>query len=94
MTISSIKNKIAPILRGQGVKKAALFGSVARGETKKRSDIDLLIEYGDDSKSLLDFIGLKLDLEDVLKKKVDLVEYSALHPFLKDRILAEQVSIL
>lgn len=94
MTVQSIKSKILPILKSQGVVKAGLFGSLARHEEKKNSDIDIIIEFKDNNKTLLDFVGLKLDLEEKLKRKVDLVEYSALHPLLKENILKEQVPIL
>lgn len=89
MTIQDISTKIIPILKSQGVLKAALFGSVVRGEAKKSSDIDLLVEL-DDDKSLLDLVGLKLDLEEKLDRKVDIVEYAAIKPILKDIILNEQ----
>lgn len=42
MTIQAIKKKMVPILKHKGVTKAALFGSVVRGQSKKRSDIDIL----------------------------------------------------
>ena len=89
MTLQSIKTKIIPTLKSQGVLKAALFGSRVRGDTKKSSDVDLLVEL-DDDKSLLDLVGLKLELEDVLRKKVDVLTYDAIHPLLKDIILGEQ----
>ncbi len=89
MNIQSIKIKITPILKDQGVIKAAVFGSYATGEAKQSSDVDLLVEL-DDEKSLFDLIGLKLDMEDKLKKKVDLLTYNAIHPLLKDIILNEQ----
>jgi predicted nucleotidyltransferase len=88
-SIQSIKKQIVPILKRQGVTKAALFGSVARGDVRKKSDIDLLIKL-QRNKSLLDFMGLKIELEEKLNKKVDLLTYDALHPLLKDRILNEQ----
>lgn len=94
MTTQSIKSKIVPILKSQGVRKAALFGSLAKGEGGRRSDVDILIEFEGHSKTLLDFVGLKLELEKKLKRKVDLVEYSALHPLLRSDILREQVPIL
>lgn len=94
MTVQSIKSKILPILKSQGVTKAGFFGSLVRHEEKKNSDIDIVIEFKDNDKTLLDFVGLKLDLEDKLKRRVDLVEYSALHPLLKEDILKEQVPIL
>ena len=92
MSKQEIAKKIIPILKKQGVKKAALFGSQARGQATKKSDVDLLVELPKKA-SLLDFIGLKLELEEKLARKVDLVEHEALHPFLKERILAEQISI-
>ena len=89
MDIQAIKHKIIPILRNQGVIKAAVFGSYVTGEAKQDSDIDLLIDLAD-SKSLLDLAGLKIELEDSLKKKVDLVTYDAIYPPLKNIILNEQ----
>lgn len=94
-SILEIKKKIAPILRRHNVKKAAVFGSYARGENKKGSDIDILIEFEKDvRKSLFDLARLKLDLEEILGKKVDVVEYSTIHPLLKNRILEEQDLVL
>ena len=93
MTVQEVKKQILPILKRQKVIKAAIFGSIARNETKRRSDLDLLVKLPKDA-SLLDLIGLKLDLEEKLSKQVDLVEYGALHPLLKEKILREQISIL
>lgn len=91
--IEEIKQKILPTLQSYGVKKAGLFGSCVRDEMMKDSDIDILVEIEKDI-SLLDFVGLKLEIEDVLKRKVDLVEYNTIKPLLKERILSEQVIIL
>ena len=67
--------------------------SYARGDATPESDIDILIEL-DGQASLLDFIGTKLELEDVLGRRVDLVQYAAIKPRLRDRILSEEVPIL
>jgi uncharacterized protein len=91
--IETIKQRILPILQRYEVKRAGLFGSCARGKMKADSDIDILVEI-EKNISLLDFVGLKLELEDVLKNKVDLVEYKTIKPLLKERILKEQVMIL
>ena len=91
--IGKLKEAIIPILKANGVRRAGIFGSYARGEEKEGSDIDILIEI-DDSLSLLDFIGIKLALEDALKRKIDLVEYKAIKPRIKDRILKEEQRIL
>lgn len=89
MTSEIIKKKIVPILKRQGVTKAALFGSAARGEAKKRSDIDILVKFSG-KKSLLDLVRIQFILEDKLGKKVDLLTYNSIHPLLKDIILNEQ----
>ena len=93
MTINQIKKKILPILRKNDVNRASLFGSVVRGEATEESDIDLLVEFKDE-KSLLDLAGLKIELEELMGKKVDVLTYNSLHPLLKDRILREQKVIL
>ena len=89
MITQDIKRKIIPILKRQGVTKAALFGSIVRGELKKGSDIDLLVSLPG-GKTLLDLVRLKLELEEKLGRKVDLVEYAAIKPILKEIILSEQ----
>ncbi len=93
-TIAEIKKKIVPILKKNDVKHAAIFGSFARGEATKKSDVDVLIEYKNDNKSLFDFIDLQLDLQKKLHRKVDLADYEMLKPRIKDKILKERVSIL
>ena len=81
------------MLEKYGVKRAALFGSIVRGEATQESDIDLLIKF-EGRKSLLDLAGLKLELEDLLRRKVDVLTYKSLHPLLKEKILSEQEVIL
>ena len=92
-TIEEIKSRILPVLRRYKVRKAALFGSVVRGETYRDSDVDILVDL-DDNSTLLDFVGLKLELEDVLQLNVDLVEYDTIKPLLRDWILRNQEEIL
>jgi len=87
------REKALEILQKNGIKRAAFFGSIVRDEMNDESDIDILVEF-EGRKSLLDLAGLKLDLEDALERRVDLLTYRSLHPLLKDRILAEQVPIL
>jgi predicted nucleotidyltransferase len=91
--IEELERKIIPVLRRHPVKRAALFGSVVRGEMKDESDVDILVEV-DKSLSLLDFIGIKQEIEDTLKRRVDLVEYETIKPLVRDAILKEQVLIL
>ena len=89
MTVQDISAKIVPVLESQGVLKAALFGSVVRGEAGKKSDVDVLVQL-EDGKTLLDLVKLQFDLEDRLGQKVDLLTYGSIHPLLKDIILKEQ----
>ena len=92
--VKDVKELILPVLKKHGVKRAAIFGSIARGKRRKKSDLDLLIEFKGNNKSLLDLVGLKLELEELLKMKVDVITYDSLHHLLKDIILNEQVVIL
>jgi len=85
--------KIIPILKKYGVSRASFFGSVVRGDTHKNSDVDILVEVPKE-KSLFDMMDIQFELEDALKKKVDLVEYGYIKPRLKSQILGEQVQII
>lgn len=93
MSIDEIKAKILPILKKYSVSRAGIFGSVARGEITEKSDVDILVEI-ESRISLLDFVGLKLELEEALGKKVDLGEYSTIKPIVREQILSEEVPIL
>src|SRR6516225_4257188 len=75
-----------------GSRHLAIFGSTARNEAKKTSDIDILVDF-DTKKDLFGFIDLKFYLEDLLNCDVDLVSKQALHPALKKRILGEAKKI-
>ena len=85
-TINQIKNISVPVARKYGVKKLALFGSYARGEQSRASDIDFLIEKGDIKG--WEFFGFVNDLEDDLKVRVDVLTYESL----KDSLIADAVN--
>ena len=74
------------------MRKAFVFGSVARGEQREDSDLDILVHLTD-KYSLFDIIDIKLALEDLLGCKVDVVTDDALHPLIKPEILKEQVML-
>ena len=93
MNIDRINRKITPILEKYGVTRAGIFGSVARGEEREDSDVDILVEI-EEPLSLLGFIGLKLEIEEALGRKVDLGEYSTIKPVVREQILSEEVAIL
>ncbi len=93
IAIEVIKKKLVPILRETGVTRAAVFGSVARGEETEKSDIDILVNLPR-GMSLFDVVDLEFKLEEVIKRKVDLVDYDAIKPRLKPYIMHDQISIL
>jgi len=92
MDLNEIKQQIKPVLQKYGVTEASIVGSVARNEEIETSDIDIIIEATKDM-SLLTFSRLKLELENVLKKKVDLIERSAVKPRLKNYLLKDEVKV-
>lgn len=92
MQIEEITYKITPTLIKHHIKRAGIFGSVATGHARNGSDIDLLVEFGTQI-SLLEFVGIKFELEEILGSKVDLVEYEAIKPRLRRRILSEEIRI-
>ena len=93
INIDQIKERVLPILKEVGVTRSSIFGSYAAGENVKDSDIDILIEPPE-SMTLFSFAGLKLELEEALGRKVDLVEYSAIKPRIKKQLLSNQIPIL
>jgi len=93
LTVKQIAKVAVPILKKNDVVKAGIFGSYARGEAKKRSDIDMLIKFKG-RKSYFDLVGLEQELEQSLGKKVDLLTYKAVHPLIKKYIDDDEVKIL
>ena len=79
-------------LRQRGVKSLAVFGSVSRGEATPSSDIDVLVEF-DRPVGLFEFIRLKIYLEELTGRRVDLVTPDALRPGMRTAILNEAVHV-
>ncbi|MDR0675709.1 MAG: nucleotidyltransferase domain-containing protein [Elusimicrobiota bacterium] len=78
-TIEQIKELVEPTAKKYKLKTLWVFGSYARGEATEDSDIDFLMDYTDSTiESLYDFIGLNDELEDLLKKDIDLISTEAL----------------
>ncbi len=81
--------KMISLLKRRGVKKAALFGSVARGEQTSQSDIDLVVEFSK-TPTLFEMAKLQRELEVIVKKPIDLVTYRSLHPLIREHVLNDQ----
>ena len=84
---------ILPVLKRYFIKRAAIFGSFAKGDNTAHSDIDLLIEPQKDF-TLFKMLQLEEEISDLVKRKVDLVEYSALKPSIKKEVLLSAITIL
>ena len=91
--LEKLRRQITPTLKKHDVIRASVFGSYARGEETLKSDIDMMVEFSG-KKSLLDLVGLKLDLEDKIGKKIDVSTFKAIHHLIRDRVFKEQVAIL
>jgi len=81
----------AEILRlaaSRGARNVRVFGSAARGEAREDSDIDLLVDV-ESGRTLLDVVGLWLDLQELLGRKVDLVTEGGVNRHLREKILSE-----
>jgi len=69
MELKELKSKVRKVLKKHGVVRAGFFGSYARGEQKKNSDVDILIEVKGRKFSLFDLVELEMEIEKALKKK-------------------------
>ena len=91
--VSSVTSKkITSILLIHGARKISVFGSYARGEPNKKSDIDIIVEFSE-RKSLFDIIGIEQELSEAIGIKVDLLTEKAISPYLIDRIKKEMVVV-
>lgn len=91
--VEKYKKLILPVLKRYFIKHASIFGSLAKNELNAGSDIDLLIEPGKDF-TLFKMLELEMEIADITKRRVDLVEYSAIKPSIKNEVLLPAISIL
>lgn len=82
------RDEILTIAARYGARNVRVFGSMARGEARPGSDIDLLVDL-EPGRSLLDHVGLWQDLEELLGCRVDVVVEGGISPYLEERVLAE-----
>ncbi len=93
-TANKIKKQLTGFWENKPIKRAYLFGSVAREEFTNDSDIDILVEL-DNSKiiGMIEYIKIIDALEDILKKKIDLITTDGLSPYLKPSIDKDKLLI-
>ncbi|HEX5759883.1 MAG TPA: nucleotidyltransferase family protein [Thermoanaerobaculia bacterium] len=84
--------EILDLAKRHGAGNVRVFGSWARGEGAETSDLDLLVTLAEGT-SLLDLVGLKQDLEDLVHRPVDVVTERSLSPYLRERVLSEAVPL-
>lgn len=84
--------EILDLAKRHGADNVRVFGSLARGEGAETSDLDLLVTLAEGT-SLLDLVGLKQDLEDLVHRPVDVVTERSLSPYLRERVLSEAVPL-
>jgi predicted nucleotidyltransferase len=92
LILQRYRAEILELALRHGAKDVRVFGSLARGEGREDSDLDLLVTLGE-GRSLLDLVGLKQDLEDLVHRPVDVVTEAALSPYLREQVLAEAVPL-
>ncbi len=84
--------EILDLAKRHGAGNVRVFGSLAHGEGGETSDLDLLVTLAE-GRSLLDLVGLKQDLEDLVHRRVDVVTERALSPYLRERVLSEALPL-
>lgn len=88
MTVAGVRETALPIFKKYGVKRARLFGSVAKGSARPESDVDILIEFSRPTDGWT-YAGLARELEEALARPVDLVTENALSDYIRPRIEAD-----
>lgn len=89
LSIDDIAQKTSAVFKRYGVRRVAVFGSSARGEMRKGSDVDLLVDIDPMSSGLV-FVDLKRTLENALGRKVDLISFNSLaYSDMRDEILTD-----
>ena len=80
-------------IKSFGVEQLGVFGSFAKNEVSKTSDVDLLVDFNKTKKTYDNFFELSVFLEEILKRKVELVTYQSLSKYLGPHILKEVVNV-
>ncbi len=87
--ILDVLHRNKDLLKSYGVKQIGLFGSFVRDEGKEDSDVDFLVDFEKEKKTLSNLVNLGEFLEDLFEKKVDIITPQGLSPFIGPHILKE-----
>lgn len=90
--LESHRDELIALARRRGVTAIRVFGSMSRGDADEDSDVDLLVTLSPGT-SALALGGLLMDAEELLGRRVDVVTEASLHPALRERILADAVTL-
>ena len=91
MTKEDIKRLLlenTDVLRKYKVNKLGIFGSYAKGKSRKRSDVDLLVDF-EETIDLFDYVHLVDEIQTILKTKVDLATPDAIKPYIRSKVMSE-----
>lgn len=91
-TLKAKRDEILAVARHHGATSVRVFGSIARGDARPDSDVDLLVQL-EPGRSLLDLGAMTADLRDLLGRKVDVVTEASLYWLIRRRILREAVPL-
>jgi predicted nucleotidyltransferase len=91
-SLAPYRQRILDAAARRGARNVRVFGSVARGDDRPNSDIDLLVDV-EPGRTLLDVIALEQDLQELLGRRVEVLTDGGLSPYLQQRILAEATSL-
>jgi len=90
----AIINKLQGFFPAYPVEKAWIFGSYARGEETRKSDLDIMVRFDKDATiTLIDYAGIMIDLEKLLRKKVDLVTEGGIRKFARESIEHDKILV-
>jgi predicted nucleotidyltransferase len=91
-SLAHFRREILELAARHGARNVRVFGSVARGDDRPGSDVDLLVDV-EPGRTLLDVIGFEQDLQELLGRRVEVLTEGGLSPYLQERILAEAAAL-
>ena len=90
--LKRLRTEIYRIVRKHNAEKVYVFGSCARKEDTPESDVDLLVEFNQ-AATLFDQVDIQEEVRKLLDRPVDVVSKRGLHPYIRNRVLAEAVEL-